>query len=496
MNKILKLFLSLIMILSIITFSSIVVLADDEDDTSASEEDFINEANSSVAKWISYLNGQNITIQRQWENERYAFYPILDTISNMSKYGLTYDKDSNGSFGIYYQAENGGPRVKVDVGGTINLHYSFRDEDGDHNGDITVDVSGINPSDSGVIYLKPFSGQKEPDKEVTLTFPGHTGESHYMVSIGGKKPVVPVDWLAENSGTKIRIRAQVTGQPEQTTNEIGTSEEVHGESIWDVGLRFFVSIVEGFANIGLNILAKIINLVVYGIGKGLHLLINDVLHEDLTIGKIVYGQTNRFSIDFWNISSVNDGKFNIARSLKDIVSYWYNTFRGLGITVYLIMLLFIGIKVLLSSTGKGLQEAKTKLTSWFTGVLILLFFPLIMRYSIELNNSLVTMISQASGDASSDIMNSVADSAINDGILILSIVYVIMVGQLLILIMNYYKRAFMVSYLIVIFPIVATYYIWEKSQKGRSKSTRKLDKRIYNISIYTISACYCICGFN
>ena len=94
MNKFLKLLFAFVVLFSIITFSNVTTFADDPDGSDTPEEDtFVAEAEQQVQRWINSLG--NIRIERNMENDRYAFYPVLGTISNLSSYGLTYDNTRN-----------------------------------------------------------------------------------------------------------------------------------------------------------------------------------------------------------------------------------------------------------------------------------------------------------------------------------------------------------------------------------------------------------------
>ena len=90
----------------------------------------------------------------------------------------------------------------------------------------------------------------------------------------------------------------------------------------------------------------------------------------------------------WNTSLPQN---SIGAKLKPVVSKWFEYFRGIALIVYLIMLIYVGIRIIFYSTGKGLDEAKQKLLSWTAGVLVLVLGPMIMQAIIQINDSLVSI---------------------------------------------------------------------------------------------------------
>mgnify|MGYP003291099814 CR=1 FL=1 len=258
-----------------------------------------------------------------------------------------------------------------------------------------------------------------------------------------------------------------------------------------------------------NQLVKVFNTLFLAIGDGIQSLINALMGEDesVTVYKVIFNKIGKLEIDFWGIGDEAEGdkveneeekgKIQIisespATSLKPIVSYWYSTLRALGVAIYIVMLLYIGVRILLSSTTSSAQKYKEMLTTWGTGVIILLLFPYVMKYTVIINDAFVKLLDssaaskleemQMTGEIDEeyigkpgegknlfsfdDEMMKIREQAADENDMVLSIVYIIMLGQLIILIGVYYKRTFMMAFLITIFPVVAVLYVWEKTNKG------------------------------
>ena len=66
-----------------------------------------------------------------------------------------------------------------------------------------------------------------------------------------------------------------------------------------------------------------------------------------------------------------------------MINSYFNAFRGIAYMFYLIMLLYVGIRIMLSSTGKEKDKFKRLLYDWGVGLLIVTLFPLVIKYSIS-----------------------------------------------------------------------------------------------------------------
>lgn len=242
--------------------------------------------------------------------------------------------------------------------------------------------------------------------------------------------------------------------------------------------------------------AKIINELLIGIANSIHKLVNFAVGIDegeyLTVYDVIFGDFEKLSINFWGDASSqignnhqsnanshgDDGMIDNAPSttLKRIVEYWYGAFRGIAIVVYLVMLLYIGIKILLSSTAGRAQKYKDMFTSWIVGIILLVFFPYAMKYIVLINDVFVETIDQDILDnvtdnefVGTDTMIKIKNQAEKESNIALTVVYIVMLGQLIVLVGVYYKRAFTMAFLITIFPVVTILYIWEKTN-GNAKA--------------------------
>ena len=273
---------------------------------------------------------------------------------------------------------------------------------------------------------------------------------------------------------------------------------------------------------------SLINKVFIALADGVFAAICAAVGERVTLDSIIFGRTEKLSINFWDGEDAEDTKTqsldpnvkleepksnSVKSVLYDVVNRWYSIFFGIAVLVYMIALLFIGVKVVLTSTGESKAKYKEVFQSWITGVIILCLFPYVMKYTVLLNNALLEMIgtdldaaqgesgkltptpeisetqlessSASFGDenfitsikgapfvagpgARQDLMLYIRDLAGNLGKLSLTFVYYVMLGELIVILFVYYKRVFMMAFLITIFPIIAMMYIVQKINASNS----------------------------
>lgn len=231
-------------------------------------------------------------------------------------------------------------------------------------------------------------------------------------------------------------------------------------------------------------------------------MICNSMGEAVTIDSVVYNRVNKLDIDFFDKSSgvasgdTEVGTAELSTSLKSImkkvVDKLYVFFRNIVVVFYLIILVYIGVNILMTTTAERKSDYKAMFMSWVIGVIMLMFFPYVMKYTIKLNSSLCKMIGEEIGQkesytASQQVkeltissygkdefvthMATLYGESPNDNAMLnvrvigknssnipLLIVYFIFIGQLLAILILYYKRVFMIAFLISIFPIVAAIY--------------------------------------
>lgn len=98
-------------------------------------------------------------------------------------------------------------------------------------------------------------------------------------------------------------------------------------------------------------------------------------------------------------NEVKTSKQDSASVLQTTISTWYNAIRNIALVVMLSVLVYIGIRILLSSVASDRAKYITMLRDWFIGLCLLFLMHYIMAFSVTLVDKLTKVVSTAaSGD--------------------------------------------------------------------------------------------------
>lgn len=266
-----------------------------------------------------------------------------------------------------------------------------------------------------------------------------------------------------------------------------------------------------------------------GVANAVNRLIALPVGFQITVDDIVFNNYSETKIDYFNDlkgseyskiiwGSGGDGNGGLSKTVNECYSF----FNKIAVLVYMVMLVYMGLRIILSSTGQSLSHYKTLFMYWVVGVAILFLYPYAMKYTIKLNDTFVNIISTSTksddpnyqepernliattttdsiwkidfdknpfSGSGNDYMSSIANDANESKRLAMSFAYIILTWQLLILILHYYKRLFMVGFLIAIFPLVAMFYAIDKIGDGKSQAFDHWNKEfMLNVLIQSFHA--------
>lgn len=91
---------------------------------------------------------------------------------------------------------------------------------------------------------------------------------------------------------------------------------------------------------------------------------------------------------------VAEEKKGIMPAIKEIVSLWYYIFRYFSIIAMLIVLIFLGINLAITSSASDKAKYKRMLTDWLVGFIIIFFIHYFMILVLKLNGSCLNFIKE------------------------------------------------------------------------------------------------------
>ena len=288
---------------------------------------------------------------------------------------------------------------------------------------------------------------------------------------------------------------------EKEANDLAAMDVVGDVADFLVGLALYIPKAMAMA------MASLLRLLVWGItaiggagaGEGVG-----------SVDAIIFNKAGITSIDFFNTSgneTINEIRENIA--------IWYYILRNLSIVILLGILLYVGIRMAISTVASDQAKYKQMFTNWVVSLALVFVLQYIMIFTIECNNVLVDVLdtarvriqtgtfadgtSESAKEGMDDLgidpkdneydnaLDQIASQAWHVSFTVgvsSTIVYVILVGITIIFLIMYIKRMLTVGFLIVISPLITITYSIDKMGDGKSQALNAwLKEFVFNVLI-------------
>lgn len=186
---------------------------------------------------------------------------------------------------------------------------------------------------------------------------------------------------------------------------------------------------------------------------------------------------------------LTDPHKTIAFNMQGQVSAVYQTFRYLALIGFVIAIACIAVKMIISSIGKQKQQYKDMLKNWLFALILLVVGHWIMIYMIYISAWLVDLIKTTMWTTASSLMdpgswgnagsltgafaNCISDplSVINPIQILINLIAIIVFAAMNMKIFKVYlERVIIVGVLIMLFPIVALLFAFEKAGLRRGNT--------------------------
>ena len=211
------------------------------------------------------------------------------------------------------------------------------------------------------------------------------------------------------------------------------------------------------------------------------------------IEDIVFNKYSIFDINFLNTTGVP--AYSVLGKYQNTIAVWYFSIRNIAIVANCFILIYIGIRMAISTVGEKKAKYKKMLINWFISVIIVYFMHYIIIVLFSLHDFFIDLIkSFAAGTTGFEklIMENSFGTLVSargwDQVPYLIILYVFMYYELKFFIM-YIKRTFSVGFLFIVSPLITITYAIDAVKDGKSQVfNRWLREFIYNIFIQAIHA--------
>lgn len=212
---------------------------------------------------------------------------------------------------------------------------------------------------------------------------------------------------------------------------------------------------------------------------------NLICQIDVKYPNIHYSPEDIFAgkIDFLNINffrTVTDESTTWAK-IRNVIASWYKILRLIAIVALLSILIYIGIKIIVSSSSKDKAKYKERLISWFIAVALLFSLQYIMAFIVNAVEQISQLLSGLMGNLRVNMNGTtfttnligLARFKMQQNQFSTKIGYFMLYVGLVVLTFKftfvYLKRLLMMSFLTLISPIVAATYPIDKAESGKAK---------------------------
>ena len=220
-----------------------------------------------------------------------------------------------------------------------------------------------------------------------------------------------------------------------------------------------------------------------------------------TIEDIIFNRIPILDINFFSDTAAGEkiSEDSVVFVIRQTVAAWYVSFRNLAIVSLAIIIIYVGIRMALSTIPQGKAKYKQMLIGWIQALVIVFIVHYIMIIIINTNNSIVELIGKAheqkmaqSGWSEVSIYDTIESRSYDNrvsvwaGALIMYLALAIMFFRFL---WVYIKRSFTILILVIIAPFIGAKYAIDSATGKKGNSFRSwLFDFIYNVLLQTVHA--------
>ena len=205
---------------------------------------------------------------------------------------------------------------------------------------------------------------------------------------------------------------------------------------------------------------------------------------------IFFNKYKLLDVNFFDVNGVANG--SIAYTIRTSIAGWFYIMRLIASAILLVILVYVGIRMAISTIAEEKAKYKKMLIDWCCSLLLIFVLQYIAIFAIYCNNAIVNALNSTLTDTNieNSISGIIAGIGINAvlGVGIPSIVSVLVfcaiVFQSLAFLLSYISRMIKVGFLIIISPLISLTYSIDKMGDGKAQALGTwLKEFVYTILI-------------
>ena len=194
-------------------------------------------------------------------------------------------------------------------------------------------------------------------------------------------------------------------------------------------------------------------------------------------GLIFANKIKMLDVNFFENKSKNDK--SLAAQLRNVIATWYIALRNIGLVLMLLVLVFIGIKITISSVASDKAKYKQLLADWLVAVCLLVFMHYIMVFSVNLTEAFTDMFSgmnivEHQGkpmdiQIRTALSKAYGTTEVQDRFY-WALIYMMYTGLSLTFLVQYLIRVIKIAFLTLFAPLMAASYPLDKMMDGKAQA--------------------------
>lgn len=186
-----------------------------------------------------------------------------------------------------------------------------------------------------------------------------------------------------------------------------------------------------------------------------------------TIEELIFNKIPALNVNVFDNTDVKAD--SITMNIRNSIATWYVAFRNVATVCLGFTIIYIGLKLAMTTVASDKANYKKMLINWITAVLIVYFIHIVMILVLNINDSLLKLL--YSNSLSTEEIYQTIRTRINDLKLVswlpAIIIYCVLFIYSLMFLWVYIKRYFTVLILIIIAPLVGVKYAIDSAGKGQ-----------------------------
>lgn len=209
--------------------------------------------------------------------------------------------------------------------------------------------------------------------------------------------------------------------------------------------------------------------------------------SNFTIQDLLLGNYSLFHINVFDVANLTGANSEMIISMSNSVATWYVAVRNLSIIGSAIVLIYVGIRMAISSVAEDKAKYKIMLKSWVIGIILMFLLQYIVLILMQVSELFINLIKNAIqadtnviGMENEIINNAYIKIAEIEGLdkWLYIIIYFAMIYYQFKFFVMYIMRVLKIDFLIIISPLICMTYSIDTVGDGKAQAFNNWTKQI------------------